>query len=65
MSCYHQRKKFLIGNGLGKLGSHPPSSKSETLEIDAKLNEPAAAEVISVSTAGDRPGNSQKESPCH
>lgn len=64
MSCYHQKKKFLIGNGLGKLG-HPPASKSDTLEIDPKLNEPAASEVTSISTAGDRPGNSQKESPCH
>ena len=33
MSCYHQRKKFLIGNGLGKQGSYPPPSEPETFEI--------------------------------
>lgn len=33
MSCYHHRKKFLIGNGLGKQGSYPPACKPETLEI--------------------------------
>ena len=29
----HHRKKFLIGNGLGKQGSYPPACKPETLEI--------------------------------
>ena len=35
-SCHYHRKTFLLGNGLGKVGSHPLAKKPETLEIGPK-----------------------------